>query len=315
MKILHVTDRAIPPKPSEGGAPHALEALRLAQIGMGDEPIVASTVSSRPSGSVHLGANNDVAQRLLNVISDKKIDIVHFHAGAEHWQPTLERESLPSVAHVHAIRSHAGLPLQNAIYVSRAHAERHGGSVYVHNGIDPTRYPFTPLPNRALAFLGKVKRKKKGAATAIDIARRLKMPLWLMGGRKLSLLTTWLPMSRLIRVLGVAGHDKKVSYLGSALCLLFPIQWEEPFGLVLIEAMACGTPVIAFNRGAVSEVVEHEKTGFIVETADQMAEAVVSLDQIDRLDCRRHVETNFTIEKTAREVKQCYERVLQGDRW
>lgn len=122
-------------------------------------------------------------------------------------------------------------------------------------------------------------------------------------------------MSRLINVLGVAWHDEKVSYVGSALGLLFPIQWEEPFGLVLIEAMACGTPVIAFNRGAVSEIIEHGKTGFIVETADQMAEAVGSLDQIDRLDCRRHVETNFTIEKTAREVKQCYERVLQGDRW
>jgi glycosyltransferase involved in cell wall biosynthesis len=315
MRILHVTDRAIPPKPSEGGAPHSLDALRLAQIDLGDEPIVASTVSSELPESVYLGKNKNGVQRLLDAISDKQIDIVHFHAGAEHWQPILEQESVPSVAHVRALRSPAEAPLQNAIYVSRTHAKRHGGSVYVHNGIDPTRYPFTLLPNRALAFLGKVKRKKKGAATAIDIARGLKMPLWLMGGRKLSLPSTWLPMSRLINVLGVAGHDEKVSYVGSALGLLFPIQWEEPFGLVLIEAMACGTPVIAFNRGAVSEIIEHGKTGFIVETADQMAEAVGSLDQIDRLDCRRHVETNFTIEKTAREVKQCYERVLQGDRW
>lgn len=315
MRILHVTDRHIPPKPSDGGAPHSLDSLRLAQIRQGDDPLVASSVRNRLPGSVYLDRHEDMPRQLMDVVAKKSIDIVHFHAGAKGLQPMLEQEGVPSVAHIRSLRSPDAPRLANPIYVSRSHALYHGGAVYIHNGIDLDRYPYGESPKDALAFLGKVKRSKKGAAVAINVARASGKRLWLMGGKKLSLPSTWLPLFGHVKSLGIVAHDRKVSRLRRAKALLFPSQWDEPFGIVLIEAMACGTPVIAFNRGAASEVIEHGKTGFVVETTEEMCDMVSRIDDIDRAACRCHVQKNFTIERTATQVKACYERVLGGDHW
>ena len=100
------------------------------------------------------------------------------------------------------------------------------------------------------------------------------------------------------------------AFLGGAKALLFPINWEEPFGLVMIEAMACGTPVIAFNRGSVSEVVKHGKTGFVVENEKELIEAIKNIDQIKREDCRAHVEENFTIQTMVDGYEEAYRKIL-----
>lgn len=315
MRILHVTDRSIPPKPSEGGAPHSLDALRLAQLAQGDEPIIASTVRNSLPNSVDLHNNKCAGSRLLDAVREKDVDIVHFHAGGKQLQPLLNEQGVPSVVHIRGLRRPDAVALHNVIYVSRAHADYHRGSVYVHNGIDLSQYPFCESPEEALAFLGKVKRSKKGADLAVDVAKALGISLWLMGGGKFSLPCTWLPVNRLIRPLGVVGHEKKVQHLGASKGLLFPIRWDEPFGLVLIEAMACGTPVIAFNRGAVNEIIKNGETGFIVDTPQQMCSTVSRLDDIDRVACRRHVEDHFSINQTANELKSLYARVLEGDGW
>ena len=99
-----------------------------------------------------------------------------------------------------------------------------------------------------------------------------------------------------------------VGHYQTAAALLFPIQWEEPFGLVMIEAMACGTPVIAYNRGSVQEIIVDGKTGFIVEDIDGMVSAIKRIGEIDRSFCRRHVEKYFTIEK----MVEGYEKVYAG---
>jgi glycosyltransferase involved in cell wall biosynthesis len=203
----------------------------------------------------------------------------------------------------------------NAIYVSQRHAALHGGSVYVHNGIDVDSVPFVADPTDSLAFLGKVRRSKKGADTAVAVARRTGRRLRLMGGRKLSIPQSWLPWQRRVQTLGVLEGERKLAALGGASALLFPIRWEEPFGLVLIEAMACGTPVIAFDRGAVREIVEHGVTGFVVNDFDSMCAAVERIHEIDRAACRRHVEARFSIKRTADGVMQCYRRAIAGERW
>ena len=92
--------------------------------------------------------------------------------------------------------------------------------------------------------------------------------------------------------------------------MLFPLQWEEPFGLTMIEAMACGTPVIAFRRGSVPEIVVDGVTGFIVDTVEEMTAAMQKIDQIDRRKCREHVERNFTVEKMTDRYETAYAKIL-----
>ena len=91
-----------------------------------------------------------------------------------------------------------------------------------------------------------------------------------------------------------------------------PIRWDEPFGLVLIEAMACGTPVLAFDRGGVSESVVHNKTGFLLGTVDEMVQAVTELYKIAPGECRKHVEENFSSQAMSRKYLELYEQLLTG---
>ena len=113
----------------------------------------------------------------------------------------------------------------------------------------------------------------------------------------------------LIEFIGEIGDSEKSAFLGNAGALLFPIDWPEPFGLVLIEAMACGTPVIAWRCGSVGEIVDHGKTGFIVETEDEAVRAVLRLDQLDRPTVRSVFEERFTSDVMARSYLRLYHRL------
>jgi len=112
---------------------------------------------------------------------------------------------------------------------------------------------------------------------------------------------------RQIKFIGEVDHVGKNRLLKNAAALLVPIQWEEPFGLYMIEAMACGTPVIAFDRGAVREIVVDGRTGFICKNISEMTEAVKRIGEIDRGDCRKHIEKNFTVQR----MVDGYERVFK----
>ena len=101
--------------------------------------------------------------------------------------------------------------------------------------------------------------------------------------------------------------------LGNAFALIHPIQFDEPFGLSVIESMACGTPVIAFDRGSMPELIQNGKNGFLVNTVDEAVEAVARIKEIDRAECRRHVERHFTVERMVKEYIQVYEMILQGE--
>jgi glycosyltransferase involved in cell wall biosynthesis len=159
--------------------------------------------------------------------------------------------------------------------------------------VDPATAP--------LVFLGRLERCK-GAHTAIAVARRL--------GRRLTIAGTVSPLpaerayferelapqidGSLVRYVGPVDDAQKDALLGSAAALLLPIEWEEPFPVVLPEALACGTPVIAFRRGGVPEGIEHGKTGFLCDTAEEMANLVGELDRIDRHRCRDEAERRFS---------------------
>ncbi len=174
----------------------------------------------------------------------------------------------------------------------------------VHHGVSLTRLPFSARGGRYLAFLGRLAPEKR-PDLAIEVAERVGLPLKIAAkvdaADRAYFTREIAPRLHhpLIEFIGEIGDEDKGRFLGDALALLFPIDWPEPFGLVMIEAMACGTPVIARKRGSVPEIVVPGTTGFVVETVDELVDAVKRVDIIDRAACRRHVEEHFTVERMA----------------
>jgi len=167
--------------------------------------------------------------------------------------------------------------------------------------------------------------ESKGVLSAIKTIMETDEKLLLIGKARSNLTEYWRKIEpyiddKKIIHLGFISRKKLLSYFKDAKALLFPIQWEEPFGLVMIEAMACGTPVIAFKRGSVPEVIKHNKTGFIVPPLNKnkkpniegLVEAIKKIDQIDRRECRRHVEKNFTVEKMVDNYEKVYYKILDN---
>ena len=165
-----------------------------------------------------------------------------------------------------------------------------------------------------LAFLGRVS-PEKGLDEAIEIARRSGLRLKIAAKVDPADLDYFencikpLLDNKHIDFIGEIGNEEKNDFLGNAAGLLFPIQWPEPFGIVMIEALACGTPVIAYRSGSVPEVIEDGVTGFIVEDAEGAVDAVNHLREIDRRDCRKHFERNFSDERMARDYLNIYSKI------
>jgi glycosyltransferase involved in cell wall biosynthesis len=163
-----------------------------------------------------------------------------------------------------------------------------------------------------LAFAGRIAPEKR-PDRAIEIAARAGLPLKIAAKVDKVDAAYWNdviePMVRChpnVDFIGEVDDEKKSEFLGNARALLFPIDWPEPFGLVMIEAMSCGTPVIAFNRGSVPEVLDEGVTGMIVETVDQAVDAVDRLDAIHRRTVRATFERRFTVERMAKDYMEIY---------
>jgi glycosyltransferase involved in cell wall biosynthesis len=172
---------------------------------------------------------------------------------------------------------------------------------------------------RYLAFLGRTS-PEKGLDQAIEIAKRAAMPLKIAAKidpadvQYFDRVIRPLLKHPLIEFIGEIGHGEKNAFLGNAAAVLFPINWSEPFGLVMIEAMACGTPVIAFPRGSVPEVQKQGVTGFVVPDMEGAVDALTRLHEIDRQSCRRHFEEHFTVERMARDYLSLYRSLVGGER-
>lgn len=185
----------------------------------------------------------------------------------------------------------------------------------VHNGIDVKSFPFRAKKDDYLLDLARIS-PEKGTHIAIEVARRAGMPL-IIAGKVDSVDVEYykdavepLVDGEQIRFLGEAdGATKRVLY-ARARALLTPIEWEEPFGLVMPEAMACGTPVIAFARGAATEIIVDGETGFLVDNVDEMVEAVRHIDEIDPARCREHVEEHFDVPVMVDAYLDIYRRIV-----
>jgi glycosyltransferase involved in cell wall biosynthesis len=188
----------------------------------------------------------------------------------------------------------------------------------VYHGLPVEMYRFREKPGNYLAFLGRVSPEKR-VDRAIEIARLVGMPLKIaakvdpVDKDYFESVITPLLSNSLVEFVGEIGDAEKDEFLGNAYALLFPIDWPEPFGLVMIEAMACGTPVIAYRGGAVPEVIEQGHTGFAVEGLQDAVDAVRRIWKLSRKRCREVFEKRFTTTRMAHDYVQIFERLISKD--
>lgn len=189
------------------------------------------------------------------------------------------------------------------------------GNAY--HGLPLDLFPFSPEKGTYFFWMGRAS-KNKGELDAIEAARTADVPLTLAlsvrpDSKQYYEEKIKPKLNDSIRVLSNVGFEDGPKLYGGAKAFLFPVAWREPFGLIMIEAMACGTPVIAYNRGSVSEIVKDGVTGFVVDPArgiDGLVEAIKRIDEIDRAACRRHVEEHFTVEKMVDQYEALYSEIL-----
>jgi glycosyltransferase involved in cell wall biosynthesis len=250
-------------------------------------------------------------------------DVLHFHTDMLHF-PFFEAIAPRTLTTTHGRLDLKGLaevyhrwrafPLVSISAAQREPLPRANWAGTVHHGVTSRLYAFTPRSRGYLAFLGRISPEKR-PDRAIAIARRL--------GRRLRIAAKvdWIdrpyfearirPLldDPLIEFVGEIGDREKSDFLGGAEALLFPIDWPEPFGLVMIEAMACGTPVVAFDCGSVREVVEPGLTGFIVRTDEEAMSAIGAAGRLDRAAVRRRFEERFSARAMARRYLEIYARL------
>jgi glycosyltransferase involved in cell wall biosynthesis len=185
-----------------------------------------------------------------------------------------------------------------------------------HNGLDVSTVPFRSDHDGYLAFLGRMS-PEKGAAQAIDVAARAGLPLRIAAKCREPAEIAYFErhvaprLGSGVRWLGELGRADKYKLLAGARALLFPIDWPEPFGMVMIEAMACGTPVLATRRGAVPEVVVDGVTGAVRDTPDELVDVTALLDGIDRHECRAHVTRRFSRDALTERYLSLIHRVVR----
>jgi glycosyltransferase involved in cell wall biosynthesis len=253
-------------------------------------------------------------------------DVVHFHT--EHLHLSLAKTL--NVPHVTTLHGRMDLPELVPLYrhfndsplISISNSQRTPlpwanwyGTVY--HGIPPDLYSFRPERGDYFAFIGRMSPEKR-VDRAIDIAVQCGMPLLIAAKIDKPDETYFNECIKplldhpLVKYVGEIGEEEKHDLLGHACALIFPIDWPEPFGLVLIESFACGTPVIAYRKGAVPEIMEDGVTGFIVTNQEEAVQAAKSIDSIDRRRCREVFDRRFTAERMAESYLKVYRRVAPG---
>lgn len=186
----------------------------------------------------------------------------------------------------------------------------------IYNGIDADKFPFSKEAEDYLLFAGRIV-PEKGVKEAIEVAKKTGQRLLIIGPvypDQQGYFDQYIKpnLNDKILYLGYIEQSHLVRYYQKAKAFLMPIQWEEPFGLTMIESMACGTPVIALRRGAVPEVIEDGVTGYVVDSLAEMCEAIQKIDQIDRKACRDHVKEHFSIEKMVDEYEAAFKRIIRN---
>ena len=278
--------------------------------------------------------------KFLQIVKNENFDIIHNHAS---YTPLffLDLQAWPFITTLHGAYNLQLLDLEreddkdlqikreildkfrNQPFISISNQQRLGFPQLnyiktVYNGIDPQKFRAGQGKGGYLTWLGRAS-PKKGLNIAIDVATKTGIPLKIaafvdeLDKKYFDLsIKPLIEANKNIEFVGELRSDEaKNNFFAGSIGTLFPLLWDEPFGIVMIESMACGTPVIAFNKGSVPEVIEDGKTGFIVETEDEMLKKVSQIENIDRNYCYQYAISRFSVEKMVDDYLEAYKIVLQ----
>ena len=254
-------------------------------------------------------------------------DILHFHTDYLHF-PLSELAGLKTITTLHGrldieelqqlFNKFSQMPVVSISNAQRKPMPQANWVGTVYHGFPKDLYRQGAGRGNYVAFIGRISPEKR-VDIAIEIARQAGVKIKIAAKvdkadeeyfQKYIKHLFNLPH---VEYIGEIGENEKNDFLGNAMALLFPIDWPEPFGLVMTEALGCGTPVIAFNRGSVPEIIEDGKTGFIVERAGQAVEALKRIDLLDRDTCRATFETRFSAAGMAKKYTNLYSKILETD--
>jgi glycosyltransferase involved in cell wall biosynthesis len=344
MKIAQVAPlhESVPP-PRYGGTERIVSYLTEALVRQGhDVTLFASadsTTSARlvpcaPRALRQTGCHDPLAAHfsMFERVAEAApaFDVVHFHVDYLHF-PLTRRLNIPHLTTLHGrldypetvalYETYREMPVVSISDAQRAPLPSLNWLGTVHHGLPEDLYRFSGSPGAYLAFLGRLS-PEKGCDRAIEIARRSGMPLRVAGkvdsADRIYVNDVLRPLleSGEVEFIGEIDDAGKSEFLGNARALLFPIDWPEPFGLVMIESFACGTPVVAWRHGSVPEVMEDGVTGYIVETLDEAVKAVERADTLDRGAIRKVFERRFTTPRMLAGYLTLYEAAAsRSTRW
>jgi len=344
MRIAQVAPlhESVPPK-KYGGTERVVHVLTEELVGRGHDVTLFASGDSRTSAELHacvpqalrLGrqpVDPTVSETLqLEAVCRQahRFDVIHFHTGHLHF-PLSSRLGVPHVTTQHGRLDLAELPALYRVFAEtplvsisdhqRTPLPQANWQATIHHGLPPDRYALVPEAEDYLVFVGRVAPEKR-LDRAIAIATAAGLPLRVAAKVDRvdrdyfqSMIEPLIAGNPLVEFVGEIDDVDKQAFIGRARALLFPIDWPEPFGLVMIEAMACGTPVIAWRNGSVPEVLLDGVTGFVVDSHEAAVAAVERLATIDRAGVRAVFEARFT----ARRMGDDYERLygsLSRPRW
>ncbi len=298
----------------------------------GDSETSARLISSHPKSLREAKIKNPYQAGSIPMLNigkaysmQDKFDVIHDNNGYLSL-PTATLATTPVVMTLHGAFHPDGKKLyeelnnfNNPYFVSISYSQRKPapalnwiGNVY--HGIEVTDYPFSSEHDGYLLYVGRIT-EEKGVHHAIDVAQFLDLPLVIAA----KLDPCDMPyfkefveprLTDKIKWIGEVDAASRNRLMSRALCFIHPVMWREPFGLTLIESMACGTPVVAFGRGSIAEIVKHGKNGFIAEDTSEMIEYVKNIESIKRKNCRTYVEQNFSATKMIQDYEAIYKKVI-----
>jgi glycosyltransferase involved in cell wall biosynthesis len=306
MHIVHVSRWKLPVQ-AYGGVPRVVYWLAQAQVRQGDRVTILGPAGTSCPGAtcipVGVPRGEPDYSPYIGPLLPADADVVHFH-----HRPS-QPPALPWVLTSHGNSPDELTPLPNKIFVSRNHAERAGSTRFVHNGLDPAEFRFRDCKDDYILFLSKVSRPSKGVDVALQLARDLGFRLVVAGGTRFGLRKTgglWNSLRAGVHFIGEVDGERKADVLAGARALLFPIRWDEPFGLVVTEALVSGTPVITTPRGSMPELITPE-VGFLCDSYAALADAIGRIGEIQPEACRRRVLDHFTNVQSAQAYRRYYE--------
>ena len=342
MRIAQVSPlfESVPPK-LYGGTERVVSFLTEALVDLGHDVTLFASADSRTRATLvpcaprslrlDAGCRDALAWHLamLEQVVERapEFDVVHFHLDYLSF-PYVRRCAIPHLATMHSrldvadlqpiFRCFADVPVVSISDAQQTPLPFANWCGTVYHGLPLDLYRFRAKSAGYLAFLGRLSPEKR-VDRAVEIARRLDMPLKVaakIDGKDQEYYERQVkPLFADPRVefIGEIGEKDKGEFLGNAAALLFPVDWPEPFGLVMIEAMACGTPVVAFRCGSVPEVMQDGVSGYVVDTLDGAVEATAHALELPRKRCRAYFEARFAAPRMASDYLAVYERLLAGE--